>query len=35
MLFAEPKASEEEIIEALRAANIWDFVEKEEKKLDT
>ena len=35
MLFAEPNATEDDMIAALKAANIWDFISKEEKKLDT
>lgn len=26
MLFAKPEATDQEIIEALKAANAWDFV---------
>jgi ATP-binding cassette subfamily B protein len=37
MLFAKPDATEEEIIEALQAANAWDFIRNNmaEKGLDT
>ena len=35
LLYAKPDASEEEMIEALRKANIYDFVQKQEKGLDT
>jgi len=28
MLFAKPDASDDDIIEALKAANAWDFVNK-------
>ena len=35
MLYAKPDATEEEMIEALKKANIWDFIEKQEKQLDT
>ena len=35
LLYAKPDATEEDMIEALKKANIWDFVEKQEKKLDT
>ena len=37
MLFAKPDATEDEIIEALQAANAWDFIRNSmtEKGLDT
>ena len=35
MLFAVPDATEQEMIDALKAANIWEFIAKEDKKLDT
>ena len=35
LLYAKPDATEEDMIEALKKANIWDFVEKQENKLDT
>ncbi len=35
LLYAKPDASEDDMIDALRKANIWDFVEHQEKKLDT
>ena len=35
LLYAKPDASEEEMIEALRKANIYDLVQKQEKGLDT
>lgn len=35
MKFAKPDASDEEIQEALEAANAWDFIQKIETKLDT
>ena len=35
LLYAKPDASEEEMIEALKKANIYDFVQKQEKGLDT
>ena len=35
LLYAKPDATEEEMIEALKKANIWDFIEKQEKQLDT
>lgn len=35
LLYAKPDASEEEMIEALQKANIYDFVQKQEKGLDT
>ena len=28
MLFAKPDATDEEIVSALKAANAWDFIEK-------
>ena len=34
LLYAKPDATEEELIEACRKANIYDFVEKQEKGLD-
>jgi len=33
--FANPKATDKMIEEALRAANAWDFIQKMEKGLDT
>ena len=33
--YASPQATEEEMIEALKKANIYDFVESQEKGLDT
>ena len=35
LLYAKPDATEEDMIAALKKANIWDFVEKQEKGLDT
>ncbi len=35
LLYAKPNASEEEMIEACRKANILDFIESQEKGLDT
>lgn len=35
LLYAKPDVTEEEMIEALRKANIYDFVEKQETGLDT
>ena len=35
LLYAKPDASEEEMISALKKANIYDFVEKQEAGLDT
>ena len=35
LLYAKPDATEQDMIEALKKANIWDFVEKQEKGLDT
>ena len=35
LLYAKPDATEEELIEACRQANIYDFVEKQEQGLDT
>ena len=35
LLYAKPDASEEEMISALKKANIYDFVEKQESGLDT
>lgn len=32
---ADPTLSDEEMIEALKKANAWEFVEKTEKRLDT
>ena len=34
LLYAKPDATEEELIEACRKANIYDFIEKQEKGLD-
>lgn len=34
LLFAKPDASDEEIERACKAANIWDFIQSLEKKLD-
>lgn len=34
LLYAKPDATEEEIIEACRKANIYDFIQKQEKGLD-
>ena len=34
LLYAKPDATEEELVEACRKANIYDFVEKQEKGLD-
>jgi ABC-type multidrug transport system fused ATPase/permease subunit len=35
MLFAKPDATEQEIEEALIAANAWDFINDLEKGIDT
>ena len=35
LLYAKPDATDDEMTEALKKANIWDFVEKQEKKIDT
>ena len=35
LLYVRPDATEEELEEACRKANIWDFIEKQEKGLDT
>ena len=35
LLYAKPDATEEDMIETLKKANIWDFVEKQEKGIDT
>ncbi|MBR3463611.1 MAG: ATP-binding cassette domain-containing protein, partial [Clostridiales bacterium] len=35
LLYAKPDATEEDMIAALKKANIWDFIEKQEKGLDT
>ena len=35
LLYAKPDATEEAMVEALRKANIWDFIEKQEKGIDT
>ena len=35
LLFAEPDASEDDMIAALKAANAWDFIEEMEDKLET
>ena len=35
LLYAKPDATEEDMIEALKKANIWDFIEKQEKGIDT
>lgn len=35
LLYAKPDATEEELIEACKKANIYDFVEKQEKGLDS
>ena len=35
LLYAKPDATEEDMIRALEKANIWDFVSKQEKGLDT
>lgn len=35
LLYAKPEATEEDMIEALKKANIWDFVDKQPKGIDT
>ncbi|MBQ7487878.1 MAG: ABC transporter ATP-binding protein [Clostridia bacterium] len=35
LLYARPDASETDLIEACKKANIWDFIEAQETKLDT
>ena len=35
LLYAKPDASEEDMIEALKKANIWDFISSQEKGIDT
>ncbi len=35
LLYAKPDATEEDMIEALKKANIWDFVDKQPKGIDT
>jgi len=35
LLYAKPDAKEEELVEACKKANIWDFVSAQEKGLDT
>ena len=35
LLYAKPEATEEEMIEACRKANIWDFIERQPDGLDT
>lgn len=35
LLYAKPDATEEAMVEALKKANIWDFIEKQEKGIDT
>ena len=35
LLYVKPEATEEELIEALKKANVWDFIEKQELGLDT
>ena len=35
LLYAKPGATEEDMIEALKKANIWDFIEKQPKGIDT
>jgi len=35
MLFSNPDASETDIIDALKAANAWDFINEFEGKLNT
>ncbi len=35
LLYAKPDATEEELIAACEQANIWDFIEKQPKRLDT
>ena len=34
-MYAKPDATEEAMVEALKKANIWDFIEKQEKGIDT
>ena len=35
LAFSEPNAKEDDMIEALKAANAWDFIDEMEDKLDT
>lgn len=35
LLYAKPDATEKAMVEALKKANIWDFIEKQEKGIDT
>lgn len=35
LLYVKPDATEEAMVEALKKANIWDFIEKQEKGIDT
>lgn len=35
MKLAKPNATDSEIIDALKSANAWDFIEKMDKGLDT
>ncbi len=35
LLYAKPDATEADMIDALKKANIWDFIKKQEKGLDT
>lgn len=35
LLYAKSDATEEAMVEALKKANIWDFIEKQEKDIDT
>lgn len=35
LLYAKPDATDDEMVEALKKANIWDFIEKQEKGIDT
>lgn len=35
LFYAKPDATEEAMVEALKKANIWDFIEKQEKGIDT
>ena len=35
LLYAKPDATEEAMVEARKKANIWDFIEKQEKGIDT
>ncbi len=35
LLYAKPDAAEKAMVEALKKANIWDFIEKQEKGIDT